>query len=300
MKSELIWSKALEINRKAVESGALIPLDTIKYKTNDLCCDYELRFLKSSIPKHFTEYGPKRNPFIPWDSRLEIQPINDKHTLILNKYPVQIGHMLLITNSWKPQNGWLTIDDFKAIVNVDNDTTGLWFFNSSKEAGASQPHRHFQLLPRHADELICPRYEWFCSLLNNKNHHTSVISHCISIRSRDKKLEPTACDLFKSYKSMVKDRGLGSIDKNNKPIKPYNLIITSEWIALITREKDKSNGFSINALGFAGYFLGTKFSNVDSLIKCGPEEILKDVIEQVDKIRYATSTKTKKRMIHHE
>ena len=75
--------------------------------------------------------------------------------------------MLLITNCWKPQNGWLNLDDFEAILNVDNDTTGLWFFNSSKEAGASQPHRHFQLLPRHYNESICPRYEWFCSLLNN-------------------------------------------------------------------------------------------------------------------------------------
>ena len=186
MKSESIWSKALEISRKAVNCGAVIPLNTIKYKSSEECCDFELRFLKSPIPKYLIEYGPKRNPFIPWDSRLQIQPINDKHTLILNKYPVQIGHMLLITNTWKPQNGWLNKDDFEAIQNVDNDTTGLWFFNSSKEAGASQPHRHFQLLPRHYNESICPRYEWFCSLLNNTKDNNSEISHCISIRPRNK------------------------------------------------------------------------------------------------------------------
>ncbi len=143
MKSEIIWSKALEISRKAVDCGAIIPLDTIKYDSYETFSDYELRFLKSPIPKHLIEYGPKRNPFIPWDKRLEIQHVNDKHTLILNKYPVQIGHILLITNKWKPQNGFLNIDDFEAINNVDNDTTGLWFFNSCKEAGASQPHRHF-------------------------------------------------------------------------------------------------------------------------------------------------------------
>ena len=182
MKSQFIWSRALEISRKAVNCGAVIPLNTIKYKSSEECCDFELRFLKSPIPKYLIEYGPKRNPFIPWDSRLEIQPINDKHTLILNKYPVQIGHMLLITNTWMPQNGWLNKDDFEAIQNVDNDTTGLWFFNSSKEAGASQPHRHFQLLPRHLTESICPRFDWFCSLLNNTNDNKSEISHCISIR----------------------------------------------------------------------------------------------------------------------
>ena len=283
MKSEFIWSKALEISEKAVDCGAVIPLDTIKYRLNDQFCDYELRYLKSPIPRYLIEYGPKKNPFIPWDTRLEIQPVKNKHTLILNKYPVQLGHMLLITNNWKPQNGWLNIDDFEAIINVDNDTTGLWFFNSSKEAGASQPHRHFQLLPRHSNERVCPRYQWFCSLLNNKIDNTSSISHSISIKPRDKNKKSDFNELYNSYKSMIIEMNLGEIDIINKPLKPYNLLITSEWIALIARKTDRSKGFSINALGFAGYFLGTTKSNVDSLIKFGPEEILKDVIEQVDK-----------------
>ena len=278
MKSESIWSKALEINRKAINSGAVIPLITKKYNFSEEYCDFELRFLKSPIPKYLIEYGPKRNPFIPWDSRLEIESINDKHTLILNKYPVQIGHMLLITNSWHPQNGWLTLDDFNAILSVDNDTTGLWFFNSSKEAGASQPHRHFQLLPRHICENICPRYQWFCTLLNNKNNINSLISHSISIKRRNKNNNTNSNDLFNSYKSMIEEMNLGKIGINDIPLKPYNLLITSEWIALITRKTDRSNGFSINALGFAGYFLGTKNSDIDTLIKFGPERILKDVI----------------------
>ena len=77
---------------------------------------------------------------------------------------------------------------------------------------------------------------------------------------------------------------LGDNKLNVKPLKPYNLLITPEWIAMITRVTDRSNGFSINALGFAGYFLGTKRSDVDVLIKFGPERILKDVIEDVDGI----------------
>jgi len=121
VKSESIWSKALEVSRKAVNCGAVIPLNTIKYKSREDSCDFELRFLKSPIPKYLTEYGPKRNPFIPWDTRLQIQPINDKHTLILNKYPVQIGHMLLITNTWMPQNGWLNkmiLKLFKMLITI--------------------------------------------------------------------------------------------------------------------------------------------------------------------------------------
>ena len=281
MKSELIWSKALNISKNAVRCGAVIPLETTKYKSKVDNPDYELRFLNSPIPRYLTEYGPKRNPFDPWDYKLEIQPIIDKHILILNKYPVQIGHMLLITNSWKAQNEFLDFADFEAIVKVDNDTTGLWFFNSSKEAGASQPHRHFQLLPRHYNEKICPRYKWFCSLLNNRKSNTSLISHCISIKARYEKND--AHNLYDSYKLMVNEMKLGDIYNTKKPLKPYNLLITSEWMALITRATDKSNGFSINALGFAGYFLGTKESNINNLIRFGPENILKNVIEQAEK-----------------
>ena len=278
MKSELIWSKALETSRKAIDCAAVIPLETYKYKPIKRSFDYELRFLKKNFPKKLIEYGPKINPFTPWDRRLEVQAVNDNFTLILNKYPVQLGHLLLITNYWKPQNGWLNIDDFEAISKVDDDTTGLWFFNSCKEAGASQPHRHFQLLRRQTYESICPRYDWFCSLLNNRELFNSDIKQSVSIKPRKSKLDSNAKDLFNSYKSMIIDMELGDINNDDKPLRPYNLLITEKWISLILRSKDRSHGFSINALGFAGYFLGTKRSDIDMLIKFGPESILKQVI----------------------
>ena len=115
-------------------------------------------------------------------------------------------------------------------------------------------------------------------ILNNNKNYTSEISHCVSIKPRDINAKSIANDLFSSYKSMIHQMNIGDIDIINKPLKPYNLLITSEWIALITRKTDRSNGFSINALGFAGYFLGTKRSDVDTLIKFGPERILMDVI----------------------
>ena len=277
VKSEIIWSKALKISKKAIDCGAVIPLHTIKYHSDKNLCDYQLRFLKSVFPNSITEYGPKSNPFIPWDRRLEIEGINDQHILILNKYPVQLGHMLLISNSWKPQNGWLNIIDFEAIITVDNDTTGLWFFNSDKQAGASQPHRHFQLLRRDNYEQACPRNQWFISLLNNKLDSSSILARSIIVKPRTKS-KSNAIDLFNCYKSMCLEMDIGVIGVDNKPLHPYNLLITNDWIALIRRSTHKSFGFKINALGFAGYFLATKNSNTDILIKSGPDEILNQVV----------------------
>ncbi len=51
MKSELIWSKALETSRKAIDCAAVIPLETYKYKPIKKSFDYELRFLKKNFPK---------------------------------------------------------------------------------------------------------------------------------------------------------------------------------------------------------------------------------------------------------
>ena len=76
MKSELIWSKALETSRKAIECSAVIPLETFKFKPVKRSFDYELRFLKRTFPKKLVEYGPKINPFTPWDRRLEVQTVN--------------------------------------------------------------------------------------------------------------------------------------------------------------------------------------------------------------------------------
>ena len=91
MSTELIWSKALEVNKHAIKCGAVIPLQTYNCKSIDKLCDYELRYLQGKIPKYLLESGPKVNPFIPWDRHLEIQPVYDYLTLILNKSLFEIG-----------------------------------------------------------------------------------------------------------------------------------------------------------------------------------------------------------------
>ena len=166
MGNEIYWQKALDQTRLSICNNSLFPLET-KVVTNDLYSknDFIIRKLDTSKFNKVNIYGPRQNPFHPWDKTLEIDKVGKKHQLILNKYPVQKGHILLITNTWRPQNGWLDICDWVAIKKVNKDTSGLWFFNSSPTAGASQPHRHFQLLRRSIGEIACPRDNWFLNLL---------------------------------------------------------------------------------------------------------------------------------------
>ena len=276
MSKEIYWEKALDQTRLAIENESLFPLKTYII-TNDLYQknDFIIRRLDTSKFNKKNFYGPKLNPFCPWEKILEIDKIGNYHQLILNKYPVQKGHILLITNTWKPQNGWLDINDFIAIQKVNKDTTGLWFFNSSPTAGASQPHRHFQLLRRSKGEISCPREKWFLEINSDKDADSKLKKNIIV--SKFNFLE-NSLSLFEIYLELAKKLGLGDPINDKKPKFPYNVLITNKWIAIIKRSNDHIHGFSINGLGFAGYLLVTDKSDINYIRKIGPEKLLESFV----------------------
>ena len=276
MKKEIYWEKALQKTKISINSNSLFPLQT-KDITKNLYKgdDFIIRELDITKFKKNTSIGPKINPFKPWDNILEIDSIGKYHQLILNKYPVQLGHILLITNEWKEQNGWLDIKDWEAIKEVNKDTSGLWFFNSGPLAGASQPHRHIQLLRRDPSELSCPREKWILAL-NNLNYKNEKFSKNIILKKFSKSLNEE--NIHEIYKDLSYNLGLGDPRNDKKPKYPYNLIFTDRWMIIIKRKTDNLFGISINALGFAGYILVTENSDIKYLGELGPEKLLENFL----------------------
>ncbi len=278
MKEEYFWRTALDVSERAISTDALIPLTTKRiHSESNLTKGFELRRLISKFPKQLKQKDKTINPFAPYDKRLFIAKINDNHNLILNKFPTQKAHMLLITNNWEPQDGWLSRNDFKALIEIECDTTGLWFFNSSKSAGASQHHRHIQLLPRSENEQICPRDTWFKNLKENNNINRRL-SRNISVFERINEKKKDSNYLYNLYINLASSKGLGTPSINEKPLFDYNLLITKDWIALILRSKEGYMGFEINALGFAGYFLSTNDQATNNFLSNGGEKILMGVV----------------------
>ena len=276
MLKEIYWEKALSRTKTSKIKNSLFPLNTVNitskiYEGND----FIIRKLDISKFKRNKEIGPRLNPFKPWDKDLEIDSIGNYHHLILNKYPVQLGHILLITNDWKCQSGWLDIEDCEAIKKVNNDTTGLWFFNSGPLAGASQPHRHIQLLRRDSNELNCPREKWFLDF-TNENSSYDKFKNNIVIKKFSSYLNNE--NIYEDYLNLSNKLGLGCPKEDNQPKQAYNLLLTNKWMVLIKRKTDNVQGVSINALGFAGYILVTKKSNIKYIKQNGPEELLKNFI----------------------
>ena len=278
MTSELL-RKAKEVTVAASASGALVPLDTtLTHLMGDEGSRFELRHLLSATPKHLRASGPKPNPFLPWDQRLEVDQIGDSHVVILNKYPVQTSHMLLITQDWQPQTGWLSMEDWQSLARIDATTTGLWFFNSGPAAGASQPHRHLQLLPRAAGERICARDGWFRRCAQDA---TTSVQDPLLRSSRVAAISSTLTGetLQELYLALADDLGLGHPTTDDCPRGAYNLLLSRQWMAIVRRRREGIRGFSVNALGFAGSLLSTEASDRQWIQRSGPEALLQAVVD---------------------
>ena len=281
MTSELL-RKATEVTVAATASGALVPLDTsLTHLMGEGGSRFELRHLLSATPKHLRASGPKPNPFLPWDHRLEVDRIGDSHVVILNKYPVQTSHMLLITQDWQPQTGWLSMEDWQSLARIDATTTGLWFFNSGPAAGASQPHRHLQLLPRAAGECICARDGWFRRCAQDA---TTSVQDPLLRSSRVAAISSTLTGetLQDLYLALAQDLGLGHPSTDDCPRGAYNLLLSREWMAIVRRRREGIRGFSVNALGFAGSLLSTEASDRQWIQDSGPEALLQAVVDADD------------------
>jgi ATP adenylyltransferase len=236
------------------------------------CEPFVLRRLLSETPKHLRSAGPKPNPFLPWDPALEVERLSDEHVLILNKFPVQRGHVLLIPQRWQPQSGWLSPLDWQTLADVEADTPGLWFFNSCAAAGASQPHRHLQLLPRSHGEPSCPLAQACEAQLQETaprwpwHYRLSPREHCGGAQA--------AAELLALYERHQRELGLGSPQQHPQPLHPYNLVIEPNWFMTVVRSQEHWAGLSINALGFAGCLLITPESDIAWLQSHGPLALL--------------------------
>lgn len=271
MRAERLWRQALEVSRQALELGALVPLHT-RLISEPAVLPFRLRELTGPPPRHLRSAGPRPNPFLPWDQPLEVDRLNSGHVLLLNKYPVQAAHLLVITPDWQPQSGWLRPLDWQAVAEVAADTGGLWFFNSSATAGASQPHRHLQLLPRRLGEPSCPLAPLLVQQLRG-DHPTWPWAYRLSPRS-----DPRGCsDLLGLYRGHCRDLELGEPADSGAPQHAYNLLFDDQWFLTVRREREHQAGFSINGLGFAGCLLSTAGSDRDWLLRHGPWALLEAV-----------------------
>ncbi len=294
-KKGTLWDSIIQTTEKALKIGALSPIPTDYEFIRDGKVNFFVRILasleKKDEARKVMDCGSKSNkflnPFLPYDKTLFVADISDTHIALLNKYNVVENHLLIVTRHFEDQETLLTIRDFEALWACMAEFNGLGFYNGGEAAGASQKHKHLQMVPLPlAPEgppiPIEPLLEE-ASFLNGLGtlpgfpflHIFAKLPDDIIYSSYYKAARQT----FELYSVMLRKVGLEMPDgkRLKKQSAPYCLLMTREWMLLVPRSTEFFDSISINSLGFAGALLVRNKEQMDLLKKCGPMSALKSV-----------------------
>ena len=131
-----------------------------------------------------------------------------------------------------------------------------------------------QLLPRGEGQPPCPLDAEFEALAQGGSPRWAW-QHAVAARQ----LKP-ACnaeDLLVCYQELAAALDIGTATRDQRPKHPYNLLLCNKWMVMVRRRKESHAGFSVNALGFAGYMLATEVADMSWLANCGGDALLDQV-----------------------
>lgn len=287
LNSNSLWQKVKHQTEQALSCGALksIPTDYELIKNEEI--DFLVRIItnlgrKEKAKKEQKKLGKDFNPFLPYEKDLFVADISDTHICLLNKFNVVDYHLLIVTRDFEEQETLLNLNDFAALCACLLQIDGLGFYNNGKIAGASQRHKHLQLVPfpwvpelpkTPIDQVIkTVTYQDKIGQLPCFNFAHGITK--IAFNDNNNVLE-LAQQRLDSYHDLLKHLKI-SINEEGKP-EPYNLLVTREWMMIIPRSQPKYQSISINSLGFAGALLVKDEQQMKLLREVKPLTILEKV-----------------------
>ncbi|MBN4003668.1 phosphorylase [Nostoc sp. LPT] len=288
LKPGTLWTSVKERTEYALQCGALLSIPTefefveqdgVRFLVRILSNLNRKKAAKKKQEKQSVTSGEEFNPFLPYEEDLFVADISDTHVCILNKFNVVDYHLLIITRGFEEQESLLTLEDFTAMWACLADFDGLAFYNSSKTAGASQRHKHLQLvpLPLAPSGLQIPIEPLLTSSqFQNSNATLAKLPfvHAFASLNSNWVRSPFAgaqatLEIYHTLRHAV---GLDA-----KQFGAYNLLATREWMLIVPRSQEHFQSISVNSLGFAGALLVRNAAEMEILKTQGPMTILKNV-----------------------
>lgn len=258
----------------AKQTGSLVTLPSHFEILHDQGVDFIVRILNRLQEKPRDSRQKQHNPFLPYEADMYIGHISASHLCLLNKFNVVDNHLLIVTAQYQQQDERLSINDFDALHFCLQQINGLGFYNGGKTAGASQHHKHLQVVPLPlASGWNCPGgFELpIEAALQHRNNHNVMFPHVIRYFDF---AHIDATQWFSMYRSMMQDIHSWSLDNGALASKPYNLLCTRKWMMLVPRTHECVAGISFNSLGFAGGLLAKSEQDFHLLKKIGPMNAL--------------------------
>lgn len=287
-----LWESVKHQTNYALKCGALLSIPTefeyfeqngVKFLVRILSNLVRKDAAKKQQDKQNKVTGKEFNPFLPYEKDLFVADISDTHVCILNKFNVVDQHILIITRAFEEQEKLLTLADFAAMWACLAGIDGLVFYNAGKKAGASQRHKHLQLVPLPLTNSgskipIEPLLDSaiFDNLIGNIPElpfiHAFAKLNATWIESPFSGAKAT----LEIYHNLLQAVGLGAMN-GNQQTGAYNLLATREWMLIVPRSQESFQSISVNSLGFAGAMLVKNSSEMELLKQHTPMNILKDV-----------------------
>jgi len=228
--------------------------------------------------------GKDFNPFLPYEEDLFVSDISQTHLCLLNKFNVVENHLLIVTREFEEQESLLNYQDFQAMWACLAEIDGLVFYNGGKIAGASQKHKHLQLVPTplapNQKESI-PIAPLFASAVFEGDvgrvpDLPFVHGFCRFDADLINSPNDAAQITLELYQKLLKAVALLNEDTQNDSI-AYNFLATREWMFIVPRSEEHFESISVNSLGFAGALLVRNQQQMQMLKDCKPMEVLKQV-----------------------
>ena len=258
---------------RARASGDLQPVATELHELEDRGARFAVRVIAGLDPKRVaaTSANPTQaDPFLPpYRDELFVADISETHAALLNKWSVLDHHLLIVTRAFEEQESALGASDFEALWACMAEFEALGFYNAGQQAGASQPHKHLQLvpLPLGTDRPPAARTRLpIESLLDTGLLPFAYARASLPDRSRGLGADP-GDQLELLYRQLLEELRL---DGGCGPRGAYNLLLTRDWMLIVPRTCDAWDGIAINALGFAGALLVGDREALEKLSRCGP------------------------------
>ncbi len=296
-----LWPALLRQSSHALQVGALQSIATRTEFISDAGVQFMVRIASALALKDAARHrqagarseGKPLNPFLPYDEHMFVAPHSASHVALLNKYNVVEHHLLMVTRQFEHQQCPLTLDDFIAMWACLADFEGLAFYNGGEIAGASQPHKHLQMVPlplasqgpaipidpllddaeptgEPGELKVLPGYPFLHRLVVRGYPWNSAPLRAAKQSQQD-------------YRAMLEALGLNTavgVD-GSASLPPYNLLATRRWLLVLPRRTEYFGSVSVNALGFVGSLFVRDGYQLEQLKEVGPMTVLRQVAGRI-------------------
>ena len=261
------WRAVAETSTAALSSGSLQPISA----TSRVIEDGGVRFLTrvvENLERKRVDGMRKPDGFDPFaepEKELLVADVSDTHVAVLNKFNVFDQHVLLVTRAFEEQEALLTRADFDAAWRCLAASDALVFYNAGSNAGASQRHKHLQIVP-------VP--------LGDGSERTPIEA----VLDDDSRGLPFAHAFCRIDDCLDRgDAALETLERYSRLLaslgnpRAYNLLATRDWMLVVPRARESWSSISVNALGFAGALLVPSEDEWSQLERVGPMRLLREV-----------------------